>query len=223
MLADATGTRQRPARPRRRRLAAARRRELILAGAVEVFAGHGYEAASIAEIARAGGVTPAVVYDHFPSKAALAIELLSSQTAELLAFVAGVLTQAPESPEARMRAGVTAFFDYVAEHPFAWRMLFREAPADPRVAAAYSALDRQATRAIAELIKANAGPALALEENPERACEMFAQGIKSAQNGLAAWWYEHPEVAREEIVQRVLELCWGGLARLAAREPKGAA
>src|SRR5829696_2853906 len=129
------------ARAPRRRLEPALRRELILAGAMGLFAERGYDGTSMGAIAQAGGVTPAVIYDHFPSKARLAIELLERQTAELLGFVGKALEGAPVDAAAQMRTGVDAFFAYVEEHPFAWRMLFRDASTDPEVASAYRRLN----------------------------------------------------------------------------------
>lgn len=182
---------------------------------MEVFAERGYEAASMGEIARAAGITPAVIYDHFPSKAELQIELLERQTNDLLRFVGRALQSAPEDLEERMRIGADAFFRFVEEHRFAWRMLFRDPPSDPGVLAAYRRLDRQATKGISEFIKASTGGALANSGNPGRAVEMFAVLMKVSQNGLASWWYEHPEIPREEIVDRLLEFCWTGLERIA--------
>lgn len=202
----------------RQRLSAVERRELIRRGAMQAFAERGYEGASIGEIARAAGITPAVIYDHFSSKAELQIELLERQTAELLGFVGEALQNAPEGLEERMRVGVDAFFRFVEEHSFAWRMLFRDPPTDPGVAAAYRRLDRQATVGITAFIETSAGEALAGEDVPPRAAEMFAELLKNAQNGLASWWYEHPEVPRKEIVQRLLQFCWTGLAQLASRD-----
>lgn len=199
----------------RRRLSPQRRRELILDGAMQVFAERGYEAASMAEIARAAGITPAVIYDHFPSKAALQIELLESQTAELLSHVGAALEGASDDPTERMRVGVDAFFGFVEEHRFTWRILFRDPPSDPEVAVVYLQLERQATAGIAAFIEMGAGDALARYPDPAQAAEMFAEALKAAQNGLASWWYEHPEVPREEIVERLLEFCWDGLGRVA--------
>jgi AcrR family transcriptional regulator len=206
----------------RQRLSAAERRELIRRGAMEAFAERGYEGASIGEIAQAAGITPAVVYDHFSSKAELQIELLEQQTAELLGSVGEALLNAPEGLDAHMRVGVDAFFRFVEEHSFAWRMLFRDPPSDPGVAAAYRRLDRQATVGITALIEASAAEALAGEDDPARTAEMFAELLKNAQNGLASWWYEHPEVPRGEIVQRLLQFCWTGLAQLASRDQERA-
>jgi AcrR family transcriptional regulator len=200
---------------RRRRLSPERRRELILASAMQVFAERGYEAASMTEIARDAGITVAVIYDHFPSKAKLQVELLEGQTAELLGHVGAALQEAPEDLEGRMRVGVDAFFSFVEEHRFTWRILFRDPPSDPEVAAAYLELERQATAGITAFIKMGAGDALARYPDPARAAEMFAETLKGAQNGLAAWWYEHPEVPREEVVDRLLEFGWGGLGQVA--------
>jgi AcrR family transcriptional regulator len=215
------GSRPAPTRKPRRRLAPDERRELILGGALRTFAERGYEGASMGEIARAAGITPAVIYDHFPSKAALAIELLGRQTEELFDAVGAALAAAPQHPAAQMRAGVEAYFRYVEEHPAAWRMLFREPPADPEVAAAYRRLNARATQGIAAFMRAGAGDSLAGEEDPERALEMFAELVKVAQNGLAAWWYEHPEVPREEVARRLLEFCWEGLAARAEGGGRG--
>jgi AcrR family transcriptional regulator len=210
------------ARARRQRLSPERRRELILAGAMQVFAERGYEAASMGEIARAAGITPAVIYDHFPSKARLQIELLERQTTELLDYVGTALQAAPDDPAERMRVGVDAFFAFVEEHRFTWRLLFRDPPSDPEVAAVYLQLERRATAGIAAFIERGAGDALAGYADPAQAAEIFAEALKAAQNGLAAWWYEHPEVPREELVAHLLEFCWGGLGRIAKRSSGGA-
>jgi AcrR family transcriptional regulator len=182
---------------------------------MQMFAEHGYEATSMNAIAKAAGITPAVIYDHFPSKANLQVELLERQTVELLSHVGTALRAAAEAPAGRMRAGVDAFFCFVEENRFTWRMLFRDPPSDPVVAAAYQRLDRQATTAIAAFIETGAGDALTRYDRPAQTAEMFAEALKAAQNGLAAWWYEHPDVPREEVVERLLDLCWSGLEKLA--------
>jgi AcrR family transcriptional regulator len=201
--------------PRRRRLRPEQRRELLVQGAMELFAEHGYEGTSMTQIAKASGVTPAVIYDHFPSKAQLAVELLEQQTASLLGFVGKALETAPETESAQMRAGVEAFFTYVEEHRFAWRMLFRDPPSDPEVAAAYRQLNGQATMAIAAFLQSGERGALVNYEDPDQTAEIFAEALKAAQNGLASWWYEHPEVSRGVIVQRLLDFAWVGLERVA--------
>ncbi len=206
---------------KRRRISAEERRELILSGAMRVFAERGYPEASIVEIARAGGITPAVIYDYFPSKAALQIELLERETQAVLMFVGTALMDAPEDTGQRLRIGVDAFFRFVEEHPFAWRMLFRDSTSDPEVAAAYKRLSDIATLGIKAFVEEGAGDALQAYPNPEQAAEMFAQLVRTAQNGLAAWWYEHKEVPREAIVDRMLDFSWLGMERIRGGERTG--
>ncbi len=182
---------------------------------MQVFAERGYDGTSMNEIARAAGITPAVIYDHFPSKAELQTELLERETEQLFAAVGAALEAAPEEPAALIRAGVDAYFRYVEEHRYAWRMLFREPPSDPAVAPAYRQLNARATQGIAVFLEAGAGSALAGQADPGQALEMFAELLKTAQNGLASWWYEHPEVPRETIVERLLQFCWSGLQQVA--------
>lgn len=185
---------------------------------MEVFAERGYQEASMLEIARAAGITPAVIYDHFASKAELQITLLEGQTEELLAFVGAAVAGDFESTGERIRVGVDAFFAFVEEHPYAWRMLFRDPPTDPAILSTYRRIHRQATYGIALLLRASAPPALLEQQQADRDLEMFAEMLKMAQNGLAVWWYDHREVPRRELVDRVLELCWIGLERIAAGE-----
>jgi hypothetical protein len=97
-------------------------------------------------------------------------------------------------------------------------MLFRDPPTDPGVAAAYRRLQGEATTAIAAFIEANAGAAIRNEEDPQQAVEMFAELLKQSQNGLAFWWYDHPEVSRAEVVDRLLEFCWTGMRQVANGE-----
>jgi AcrR family transcriptional regulator len=201
---------------KRRRLTAEQRRERILRGATRVFAERGYTDASMTAIAKAGGITPAVIYDHFPSKAALHVTLLERETFEMLSAIAGALADAPEALDARLRAGIDAFFGFVEEHRFAWRMIFRDAPSDPAVQKAYRRLGGGTTNAVEGFLRANAPAAMFAGPDGARRAAMFAQLLTSSMTGLAFWWYEHRDVPREEVVDRVLEFCWTGLERLAA-------
>jgi AcrR family transcriptional regulator len=201
-----------------RRLSAGERRELILRGATELFAERGYDGTSMGDIARAAGITPAVIYDHFGSKAELQITLLRRETEQMLASIASALEAAPNEPSKRLRAGVDAFFAFVAEHPFAWRMMFRDPPLDPAVAAAYRELGDRTTGAVAVFVQASAPAAMLAGPDGAERIETFAKLLTSAQTGLAFWWYEHREVPREVVVDRFLEFCWIGLERVAAGE-----
>src|ERR671916_17231 len=98
-----------PYKPRVKR---AERRRLIEQAASRLIAERGYDAASLEEIAAAAGISKAVLYDHFGSKAELQIDLLKQNTEALMAFTAERVVAA-DGPEQRFRVGVEAFFEFV--------------------------------------------------------------------------------------------------------------
>lgn len=166
----------------------------------------------MSEIGRAAGITPAVIYDHFGSKAELHNTLLERETHEMLGAIAAALDDAPLDPEQRLRVGVDAFLQYVEEHRFAWRMIFRDPPTDPDVAASYSRMGGRATQAM-KLFLQTSVPSSMLDDS--HAADIFSQLLISGLTGLAFWWYEHRDVPRELLVERVLDFCWTGFERLA--------
>ena len=75
------------------RLPAAERRDQLLTAALAVFSRDGYHGTSMNDVAVAAGVTKPVLYQHFPSKQSLYVELLSDVGAQLdAAIVEGVRT-----------------------------------------------------------------------------------------------------------------------------------
>lgn len=204
----------------RKRITAPERRERILEAATAVFAEHGYEGASIHEIAGRAGVVASVIYDHFASKRDLHIELLERHGEALIERSVRLIEAA--SYEELFRVNVEAFYEFVEDNPFVWRMLFRDPPGDPEVAEAHRRIQERATEAIALLV-ASVRPGEEVIPGVPRtqANVMLAEGIKSAINGLAGWWYERREVPREQVVRVLEELLWGGLGGVASRGPNG--
>jgi AcrR family transcriptional regulator len=182
------------------------RRKAILEAAERVFAERGYDGASISEIAGRASTAKSVIYDHFPSKAALHKAAVEARGQELQAHVAtAVAEKAGEPARERLRAGVDAYFSYVESHPAAWNLLVRDAPADPELVEYHADLQRRAREAVAELFTANVGdPDLRLHK------EMSAEALRTAISGLARWWYDHPKVPRERLVEAIMRLDWFG-------------
>lgn len=77
----------------RRHLSAAARRESILAAAQRLFSDKGFFGVPVDEIARAVGVSPAVLYKHFPSKEALYEAVLNAIACRREDYVAAVLEE----------------------------------------------------------------------------------------------------------------------------------
>ncbi len=201
--------------PPRRRLSAEERRRRILDEASRLFAEGGYEGTSIDQIAAASGVSAPVIYDHFESKRALYGELLRSHAGALIHATTRVDESA--SLEELLRSNTAAFFAFVEEHQAAWRMLFRDPAPDPELATLQREIQAGATARLAEALVARA-PRLDLSADIDRhvADEVIAELGKSALNGMAAWWWEHPEVPREALVKVAMDVLWRGLDALGA-------
>ena len=197
----------------RRRLSAAERRERILAAATEVFAEAGYHAASMSQIAERAGVVASVIYDHFPSKRDLQIELIRIHGDALIERTITSIT--PAGPLEMLQESIDIYFVGVEEDPFAWRFLFRDPPGDPEIAEAWRACHDRATAGIAALIRHGVPDLAELTEMPaEQAAWMLAKVSQSATNGLAQWWYENREVPRERVAEIARQVLWDGFDRM---------
>src|SRR5262245_52605016 len=104
------------------RLPAEQRRTQLLSVTVEVFGQRGFHATSMDDVASAAGVTKPVLYQHFPSKRALFIELLENVGHELLGLLAEA-TQAATTGRERVEAGLAAYFRFVTGNEAAFRVL----------------------------------------------------------------------------------------------------
>jgi AcrR family transcriptional regulator len=116
-------TSQAQAADTRQRLPAAARRTQLLEVALDRFAGGGYHATSMEEIADAAGVTKPVLYQHFRSKHELFLELLDSVGQTLLAEVEA-RAAAEQNPYQRVLAGFRAYFRFVCERTSAFQLVF---------------------------------------------------------------------------------------------------
>lgn len=188
----------------RRRLTKPERRRLIEDAASELFAERGYAGTRLGEIATRAGVTKPLLYQHFASKKALHVALLSKHRDGVLARLAGMARPGPLAE--RIRLVVDEWFAYVEEHPYAGAMLFRDTTGDPDVMAFHDELHASARAANVAILEAE--PELDLA--PDR-IEPLAEFIRSATTGLAVWWAEHPEVPRSTVVDVVVETLIGGL------------
>src|SRR3954452_1260399 len=174
----------------RKRLSREERREGIERAATEVFAEHGYAAASIDEIATRSGVSAPVGYDHFASKEDLYRRLLERQRDDLVAFWAQRLPL-PEGPQA-LEGLIDAYYEYVEAHPFAYRMYFRDT--------AHRDIQQQGVKMLASLLALVPG----FERTDRATLEMVTEVLRTGLIGLALWWQDHPGVDREQVVRSAM-------------------
>jgi AcrR family transcriptional regulator len=204
--------------PTRRRLTAEERRAGILDAALAVFSARGYHPSSIDDIAREAGISKALIYEHFDSKQGLYGDLLEQNANELFERLASSLAGVEvESGAARLATGLDAFFSFVEERRDAWRILFRDV-SDPETSAALDRIVEQVTVVVAALIAQDPGARSQGGDESEPGIRILAQMLVGAVQSVANWWAEHPEVAREQAVEMVMDFAWMGLDRLSAGE-----
>jgi AcrR family transcriptional regulator len=204
----------------RKRLTAGERRVAIQRSALEVFAERGYHTTSIDDIARAAGISKALIYEHFASKQELHADLLEVQASELYRRVANAVEAVEaESGSARLTAGLEAYLSFVEERRDAWRVLFRET-VDPESAAALDRVSAQIRTLVAALIAQDPGATPRDEAHPEtdRGIQQLAQMLVGAIQSSANWWDDHREVRRERVLETAMEFAWFGLERLGRGE-----
>src|SRR5215213_8333815 len=105
------------------RIPAAERREQILLIARRLFAQNGYAATRLDDVAAAAGVTKPILYRHFASKKELHLALLQKHRDALAAGPIDEYLARPGPLGDKLPAMLEAWFRYVEEHPYAWRML----------------------------------------------------------------------------------------------------
>ena len=185
------------------RLPAAERRRQLLDTALQVFGTAGYHGASMAAVAEAAGVTKPVLYQHFPSKRDLFLQLLADVGARLGEVIAKATADAA-GPHAQVAAGFEAYFEFVAQNEAAFRLLFGSGTFDdPAFADAVRHVEATLAEAVAGLIDAD------LDDDHRR---LLGHGIV----GLAETTVRHllaqggvVDPARE--ARRVADLAWAGL------------
>jgi AcrR family transcriptional regulator len=208
----------------KKRLSAEERRAAILGAAMRVFAERGYHRTAIDDIARAAGVSKALIYEHFASKEELHLELMEQTALELFERLRGAAAVGGRGTAERLQAGLDAFFGFVEERRGAWRMLFREA-GDPEVAVVLDRITAQVTAVVAALIAEDpAAQGLAEgERERQQGIDMLAQMLVGSAQSIGNWWADHQDLPRERLVELVMDFAWLGLERLSRGERWAAA
>ncbi len=164
--------------------------EHILMAAAQVFERHGYAAGTTNRIAARAGVSVGTLYQYFPSKDAIAVALLEGH----VAATEERLRQWVEHMVGEQHGLRPALRDYVegmlAAHsgrPRLQHILLEETPLPERVHAALLEMERQAARAVAEVLGSRLGVA---HPQLERAGYVVVQTVESLTHRFAA----HPEM-----------------------------
>lgn len=131
------------------------RRAHLLAVATRTFAQHGYHAATVPMIVQASGSSTGSFYFYFRNKEDVFAAVLEDLDARLSAHLNQAIGSAGSDPLAHMKAAVTAFVGFLAEHPDEARILVVESSGlGGRLAEVRRAVIERHTRAVEEALVA---------------------------------------------------------------------
>ncbi|MEY2399375.1 MAG: hypothetical protein QOJ00_2549 [Actinomycetota bacterium] len=185
------------------RLPAAERRQQLVDTALVLFAERGLHGTSMDDIADAAGVTKPVLYQHFASKRALFLELLDDVGKQLLDAIA-TATNAADSPRRQVENGLTAYFQFVADHHNSFVLLFGDGSRrDEEFAEAVERVEAVIAEFIAALINVDLDADHRL---------LLAHAVVGLAEGASRRWVAAGAVeSAQAAAGRVADLAWAGL------------
>ena len=186
------------------RMPADQRRNQLFDVARERFAAQGFHATSMDEIAEAAGVTKPVLYQHFPSKRALYVELLEDTGRELLTTLAEATSNAGSGRE-RVEFGFAAYFTFATHNRASFRLLLGTSMRS----------DPEFGRIVEEIIDAVAETISALIEIPvpDEQARILANALVGMAESVGRRILQDPdyEIDAKQMAGWIGELAWFGL------------
>lgn len=193
--------------PAYRRLPVDERRTQLLTLAGELFATHAFAELSMAQIARAAGISKALLYHYFPGKQELFVAALQ-QAAEELREATDPPADLP-APQALVHS-VDAFLGWIDQHETAYRKLLESAGSVPEVSALIAEVrDRTSARIL---------DGLGAGEQPPPRMRVAVRSWLWQMDGAILDWLEHRDLTREQLRDLLLGALAGGLAAAGATE-----
>ncbi|HZO60889.1 MAG TPA: TetR/AcrR family transcriptional regulator [Solirubrobacterales bacterium] len=194
----------------RRRISGDERRESILQLTSRAFAERGYDGVRTAELAESAGVSEALIYQHFRTKAEL-YRAAVDRSADIFGQRMSSAVPPNADVEAGLRSGIDTFLSFVAEPDNAWTVLTLTV-SDPELAEYQRELRGRATGALADLLALDPRAAGSGLERAE--LEQLAEVIAGGAEALATWWAQNPNATRAELVDLLMGFVWSGFDRL---------
>jgi AcrR family transcriptional regulator len=193
--------------PAYRRLQSDERRALLLERATQLFGEHGYDALSMAQIARAAGISKPLLYHYFPSKHKLFEAALAAGATELRERTGPDPSQPPAE---QLAVTLDAFLAWVEERPRAYAKMLESAGARE-----VRETMGQVRAETAQRILSGLGPD---GERPATRAAVF--GWLAFLDAAVLDWIEHGDMTRQELHGMLLGAFVGALAASGARAPR---
>jgi AcrR family transcriptional regulator len=193
----------------RSRLSRTDRMQQSIAVARGLFAEHGYAAVTMDAVAAEMGVTKPLLYTYFGNKEQLYIACMEPAGDALLAAVVTAV-EGTSTPDAALRSGLRAFFEFVDQDRSAWRVLFDETlpvsgEVAQRVGEYRERLNALVAAALLDQVPARRRSGAAVE------IEALSTTVMAAAEGMVRWWLRTEALTSGEAAELLIETIEPGL------------
>jgi AcrR family transcriptional regulator len=185
-----------------------RRRALLELGA-ELFARHSFSELSMADIARAAGISKPLLYHYFPSKRAFFLATLEAAAEEVRRRTEPDPTLPPDQA---LAGSLDAFLAWIEENELAYRKLMESAATVPEVGALIAEVRDRTSARILE--------GLGVPSDPPPRLRAAARGWLWFMDGAILDWLEHRDLSRPELRDFLLGALAGALSAAGGGEAR---
>jgi AcrR family transcriptional regulator len=185
------------------------RREQLLSTGTELVGASSFDAVSMEDVAAAAGVSRALVFHYFPSRAAFRVAVAERAARDLLE---AARPDPALPPLEQLRAGVRIYLDYVRARPGAYLSLVRGAGAGEEDMRAVS--DR-ARHDLADLVLEGVG--LSERERPPL-LHLAVRGWLASVEEMVVLWLTEGAGQPEELIEVAVASLLGSAGHLLDRE-----
>jgi AcrR family transcriptional regulator len=168
------------------------------------------------EIALEAGISKPILYRHFGDKDGLHRALAERYVEALLGDLRAA--RVTNDPRANIAAGIDAYLAFIEREPEGYRFLL-SAAAQPRTSVIVDDFRR---RLAVDCAFATAERLRRSGLDPELA-EPWAYGVVGMVRSVGIWWLDTRAVSREQLVERLTALLWGGFSMLIGSAERPAA
>jgi AcrR family transcriptional regulator len=188
---------------------AVERRRQLLEAALELFGDNDYDDVSMDEIAEAAGVSHGLLFQYFGSKKGLYVAGVDKLVEE---FRRRTEPDPSLPPPERLRAGLRAYVDWVAEHPRGFRSLMTQGSGFREVR---ERMERQRWEGIGGRLSAGLGvdPTKPAVRIGLRAWQGYVESATLA-------WLDNRELSADQLVEMMVAAFLGIFGAITAVDPE---
>ena len=160
------------------------------------------------QLASEAGITKPILYSHFGDRAGLA-EALAERTSDMLISTLSESLGASSqlgNPREVVRSSLDAFCTFIEKEPSIYRFLVRSALDTP------NPISSRLVRGIAEEISALLNQGFRAAHADSSLAEPWGLAIVGMGFVGAEWWIDNQTMTKDELVDYLAQLVWGGLA-----------